>query len=112
MPELSWLHLVVLILASFRLTHLIVFDEITAFLRNPFLTITFEETPDGQVIRHVEIKGQGLRAWIGSLLSCYWCVGIWIAAFIVALYVLIPASFLLLLVLAIAGAAAIIETKV
>lgn len=112
MPELSWLHLVVLVLASFRLTHLIVFDEITAFLRRPFLTVTYEETPDGDEIRHVEVKGKGLRASIGSLLSCYWCTGIWAAALIVTLYVFVPESFLLLLVLAIAGAAAVIETKI
>ncbi|MDQ7862784.1 DUF1360 domain-containing protein [Peribacillus frigoritolerans] len=33
----------ILILATFRLTHLIVFDEITSFIRKPFLTATIQE---------------------------------------------------------------------
>ncbi|MED0674308.1 DUF1360 domain-containing protein [Aneurinibacillus thermoaerophilus] len=111
MPELSWIHLVILIFASFRLTHLLVFDEITSFIRAPFLAITHEEDVDGQTIQHIEIKGTGLRRLIGKLLSCYWCVGIWSAALVVTLYWFLPTSFIFLVILAIAGAAALIESK-
>jgi hypothetical protein len=111
MLDISWIHLMVLILASFRLTHLIVFDEIASFIRQPFLTITYEEDAAGRVVRHMEVKGTGLRYWIGSLLSCYWCMGIWSSLLLVVLYWLYPVTFPLLIVLAVAGAAAIIETK-
>jgi hypothetical protein len=112
MLDISWLHFVILALASFRLTHLLVFDEITSFIRNPFLAVTYEEDASGQVMRQIEIKGTGLRYWIGSLLSCYWCTGIWSSLLLVILYWLVPAVFPLLIVLAVAGIAAVIETKI
>ncbi len=37
MDHLSWLTFIMLILASYRLTHLIVFDKITEFIRKPFM---------------------------------------------------------------------------
>jgi hypothetical protein len=108
---LSWLDFIILILASFRLTHLIVFDEITSFIRAPFLTVTVEPDNNGEFIRTNVIKGTGWRYWIGLLLSCYWCIGIWSALLIVSLYWMVPALYPLLLILAVAGAAAIIESK-
>jgi hypothetical protein len=109
--DISWLHLVVLIFASFRLTHLIVFDEITSVIREPFVKITYEPEESGQVMRKVEIIGSGWRHWMGMLLSCHWCVGVWSSIFLVALYIWIPVSFPLHLILAVAGAAAFIESR-
>ncbi|HZG79298.1 MAG TPA: DUF1360 domain-containing protein [Brevibacillus sp.] len=108
---ISFLDLLILVLASFRLTHLIVFDEITAFIRKPFLSVSYDPDVSGQLVRNVEYKGTGLRRWIGSLLACHWCVGVWVAAVILLLYTYVPITYPLLLVLAIAGAAAVIETK-
>lgn len=112
MFTLSWLHLIVLILAAFRLTHLLVFDEITAFIRRPFLTVHEETDENGQTTHFAMPKGTGIRHFIGSLLRCFWCTGVWVSAGVVALYALVPAAFPLLLVFAIAGAAAILETRV
>ena len=111
MFDLTWIELVILVLASFRLTHLIVYDEITSFLRDPFFTVAYEDDASGQVVRHVHFKGNGLRRWMGMLLSCHWCVGIWSSVAVVVLHHLVPAAFPVLLVLAVAGAAAAIETK-
>ncbi|MFD2369944.1 DUF1360 domain-containing protein [Brevibacillus sp. GCM10020057] len=111
MFDLSWLDLTILVLASFRLTHLIVFDEITEPLRSPFIAITYETDASGQVLRQVQFKGGKFRRWIGRLLSCYWCVGIWAALAIVLMYLYVPAAYPVILLLAIAGAAAVIETK-
>lgn len=35
--ELTWMSFIMIILASYRLIHLIVFDKITEFIRKPFL---------------------------------------------------------------------------
>ena len=110
--SLSWIDLVILILASFRLTHLIVFDKITSFIRKPFLIVTYEEDASGVIDESIQIKGTGLRYFIGSLLSCYWCVGVWVALGVVGLYFIFPGSYPILIVFAVAGAAAIIESKV
>ena len=55
----------------------------------------------------------GLRGWIGELLSCHWCTGIWSAIALYGLYMIYP-SFMqaVILIMAIAGFAAFIETLV
>ena len=111
MLTIEWLDFFILILATFRLTHLIVFDEITSFIRKPFLTATIQENASGQLEEIIEIKGSGLRHFIGSLLSCYWCVGFWCSVITVLIYYYLPAAFPLLLLFAVAGAAALISAR-
>lgn len=111
MLDFSWLHFVVFVLASFRLTHLIVFDEITSVIRDLFIKVTYERDETGQAVRNIQIKGTGWRHWMGLLLSCHWCVGVWSSFFLVELYMWVPASFPLHLILAVAGAAAFLESK-
>ncbi|MFB9762695.1 DUF1360 domain-containing protein [Ectobacillus funiculus] len=109
----NWFLFVLFALASFRLTRLIVYDKITKFIRNPFIEEVDVQDEDGSVVTYVRIKGRGLRKWIGELLSCYWCTGIWTTAFLMALYYFMPKfTEWLLFLLGIAGVAAIIETVV
>ncbi|MCF7619321.1 DUF1360 domain-containing protein [Bacillus sonorensis] len=109
----SWFLLILFSLAVFRLTRLVVFDTITAPLRSLFHEEVEEKNEAGQVETYIVIKGKGLRAWIGELLSCYWCTGVWCTAFLLVFYALIPdvAEWLILL-LAIAGLAGVMETIV
>ncbi|PGL73040.1 DUF1360 domain-containing protein [Bacillus sp. AFS055030] len=110
--DISWLLLFILILASFRLTRLVVHDKITAFLRRPFIDeITLEE--NGMPVTYTKIKGRGIQYFFGELLSCTWCSGIWCTAILLLLYVFLPqvGEFIIIL-LAIAGAAGVIETIV
>jgi hypothetical protein len=107
----NWIQLFVFIIASFRLTRLIVNDKITEFIRKPFHKTIEETTPTGEIETYIEIKGTGLRYWIGELLSCHWCTGIWSAAFIYIMYLLWPQyTWPVIIVLAIAGGASIIQT--
>lgn len=97
--------------ASFRLTRLVVYDKITAFLRAPFIEREVVTLEDGSIEEQITIKGKGIRYGIGILLSCYWCVGIWTAAFLyVGLYFFYPIFMPIIIILAVAGIAAIIET--
>ncbi|TYR79490.1 DUF1360 domain-containing protein [Priestia megaterium] len=108
---MTWIYLVLFILATFRLTRLIVFDKITAFIRKPFHEIVEEKDEEGNDVTYLKIKGTGLRKWIGELLSCYWCTGMWCAIAIYFSYVTIPhIAFPAIAVLAIAGCAGIIES--
>jgi hypothetical protein len=111
MLGIDWIDLVILILASYRLTRLIVFDEITSFIRKPFLSVNYQENEAGQLLESIEFKGEGVRYWFGVLLSCYWCVGIWSSLGIVLLYFYFPSLNILLVILAVAGAAAFIQSK-
>nr|WP_205603775.1 DUF1360 domain-containing protein [Bacillus mesophilus] len=100
-------------LASFRLTHLIVFDNITSFLRRPFHEEVTETEEDGTTSTYIVVKGTGIRKWFGELLSCYWCTGIWCTTALYALWWIWPKGVEpLVIILAIAGCAAIIETIV
>ncbi|TSB46093.1 DUF1360 domain-containing protein [Alkalicoccobacillus porphyridii] len=105
----AWL---VLILAAFRLTRLLVYDEITSWVRQPFVE-TKEEVVDGQSVYYLEPSGKGLRRWMGKLLSCHWCMGVWTTSFLYGGWLLWPGVFIYLAhILALAGAAAIIESLI
>lgn len=106
--NLDPLTLVMLILASYRFTHLIVFDKITEFIRNPFMKEKIITDSEG----HDKTK-KIPKSKIGYLLNCYWCAGIWSAIFVVIGYLLLPKiAYPIFFIFAIAGAQAILETFV
>lgn len=110
---LSPFEFLLLFVASFRLTRLFVYDEITSFIRKPFHDTIEETLPDGTAEMFLVIKGSGIRRWIGELLSCYWCTGVWCSVLLYVGYVIWPAVFEpLVVIFAIAGCAAFIETIV
>ncbi|RFU64106.1 DUF1360 domain-containing protein [Peribacillus glennii] len=105
--------LILLGLASFRLTRLIVFDKITEFLRSPFFDEIEEIAEDGTSEVYLIPKKTGLKRWLGELLSCYWCTGIWVSMFLAALHLFGPTfGDYIIFVLAIAAIGSIIETFV
>ncbi|MTH53207.1 DUF1360 domain-containing protein [Bacillus mangrovi] len=104
----SWLLAVLFGLAIFRLTRLFVYDKITDWLRRPF----HEEYKSGDGI-YIKMKGKGIRKWIGELLSCYWCTGVWCTGLLYGGWLLWPVGMEpLICILALAGLAGIIETAV
>ena len=110
--EMDWIDLFIVVLASFRITHLLVIDQIAEVIRNPFIEVVTKENAAGEMEQFIEIKGTGIRRFIGLLLSCYWCTGFWVSLGVVLVYSLIPVSLPVFLVFAVAGAAAILESKI
>lgn len=107
------LDFILLSLASFRLTRLIVYDKITAFLRKPFFDEIEEKNEKGEAEIYIIPKKSGIKGWIGELLSCYWCTGVWSAMIIVVASFLFPYwSNPVIVVLAVAGLASFVETIV
>ncbi|MDX8046159.1 DUF1360 domain-containing protein [Gracilibacillus sp. S3-1-1] len=108
MYQIDWITYVMIILASYRLTHLIVFDKITEFIRRPFLRKEKQVDEDG----HTRTKNVPTSKF-GYLVNCYWCAGIWSAVIIAICYIYIPTvAWPFIFILSIAGAQAIIETFV
>ncbi|AZB42401.1 DUF1360 domain-containing protein [Bacillus sp. FJAT-42376] len=104
----SWLTAALFGLAIFRLTRLVVFDKITDWIRRPFHE---EYEVNGEI--YIKMKGKGWRKWIGELLSCYWCTGMWCTAFLYGSWLLWPAGAEpLICILALAGLAGVIESAV
>ncbi|MCC9021648.1 DUF1360 domain-containing protein [Bacillus nakamurai] len=108
MTNLSWLTYLMIILASYRLTHLIVFDKITEFIRKPFTKQ--EKTMD--TAGHAGQK-RVPSSTFGYMLQCYWCAGVWCAILIGICYLVWPSYAVpVIFILSIAGAQAILETFV
>ena len=62
--------------ATHKLSRLITKDTVTAIVRAPFTT--FEEpSGDGEV--HEEVRGTGLRHAAGELVTCPFCIAVWVA---------------------------------
>lgn len=62
-------------------------DAITSPLRAPFTELQKKESP-----KKVEEKprGEGLRRSVGELLTCQFCLGVWVASFFAYGFVLLP----------------------
>jgi len=105
--DISGITYIMLILASYRLTHLIVFDKITEFIRRPFVKKVKVETSEGTTTKEVP------TSLFGYLLKCYWCAGVWSAFLLGGAYLLFPkVTHVIILILSIAGGQSIIETFV
>jgi hypothetical protein len=108
MKDISWMTYLMLILASYRFTHLIVFDKITEFIRKPFMKE--QEITDEKGRTYTK---QVPKSKFGYLLNCYWCAGVWSAILFGCGYLLIIKIFWpVIFIFSIAGASSIIETLV
>ncbi|KGX85430.1 DUF1360 domain-containing protein [Pontibacillus marinus] len=106
--SVSWMELLILVFASFRITRLFVYDSITEWIRKPFHRYVEHETEDGETETYIEIKGRGLRAFIGELLSCHWCTGFWVSAVVLISYLYVPILYPLWIIFAISGVVALL----
>jgi hypothetical protein len=111
--DINLMDFVLLALACFRLTRLVVFDKITEFLRAPFFEEREEENEEGFIEVYYFPKSTPIKKFIGELLSCYWCTGIWVSAGLVVGYLYFPHFFTpIILIAAIAGLGSILESLV
>ncbi|WP_026770940.1 MULTISPECIES: DUF1360 domain-containing protein [Sediminibacillus] len=110
---ISWFMLGLLGLAAFRLTRLLVYDDIARFIRAPFHEEKEETSADGTTEFVLYIKGRGVRRFIGELLSCQWCTGVWSSACLYGGYVFWPVVFMpLIIILAVAAISSLLEVLV
>lgn len=101
---------VILGIATFRLTHLLVFEEITTFLRAPFVDAVNEPDASGRWVKLQYPKPYRLRGFIGALISCPWCTGIWVSTvFVVGWYLFPHIVFPVAVVFAVAGLGVFLE---
>jgi len=83
-------------LASFRVTRLIVYDKISRWFRNLFN----------------DQRGYGFRHTVHDLLSCPWCIGFWSALILVVAYFVYPWAWSVIFFLAVAGVGSYIQLSV
>lgn len=81
--------IILIALATYRVTHLVVFDKIFEPIRNQFVRRTYRQQ-DGRLLIFYTLQGGRLRRFIGKLMNCPWCGSVWIAGFLTAFYVYGP----------------------
>jgi hypothetical protein len=79
--------LVLLALATHKLSRVIARDRVTRPLRAPFTEV---EGPDAPVELNEHARGRGLRHAVGELISCPYCLDQWIAGGFVAGLIALP----------------------
>ena len=82
--EHTAIDLVTLAAATFKASHTISRDEVTSFLRQPFV--------EGQAHEGGEdpVKTGDMRQAIGELVTCSRCIGTWVAAALASAQILTP----------------------
>ena len=83
---------IIIILASYRMTRILVFEKIFKYLRD-----ILKKREDLYVL-----------GTISSIITCPWCAGVWVTLTIIVFYYLVPYGVLLAYVLALAGLASIV----
>lgn len=86
--RIAWVDLtifdyIIMLLASWRLTQLFVYDSITRFLREQFLDVT----KVGRGYKLQTPKG-GPRRILSELFACPWCMSVWTSFIVVFTYML------------------------
>lgn len=85
--RLGWLDFILLSFTTYRLGHLISYDQVTEPLRRAFTRTVPDSTGAGD---SVEPKGEGVQQALGQLISCPICSGTWVAALLVYAFTLWP----------------------
>jgi hypothetical protein len=90
--EMTLKEAVLIILASYRMTRILVFEKIFKYFRD--------------VLKRKE--DYYLMGTLSSIITCPWCAGVWVTLTIVVFYYLVPYGDLLVYVLALAGIASMV----
>jgi len=103
--ELETFDIVIISLATFRVIRLFTYDTITRFFREQFYNATV--TKSGKVTLSKPVTGP--RRTIADLLTCPWCFGLWAASTVTFFYLLTPAAYFPILILAVAAIASLLQ---
>ena len=88
--SISGIDLLLLCLATFRVTELFVYDRITRFIRDPFVKREKIIKEDGTEEEKVKPAGHGFKRMMGELMICPWCIGIWISTTLTFFFIFAP----------------------
>ncbi len=94
--SISVFDLLVISIATYRMTRLMVYDRIFKLVRD--------------IIRSFE--GTGIGDSMKAIITCPWCAGVWISLFNVAIFLLVPYGQLFIYIMGIAGVATFFQLGV
>lgn len=99
---------IILLLATFRLTRLFVYDHIMEWFRHFFMDQSVG--PDGSI--EYFNPGVGFRASMATLLNCPWCVAVWMGLPVTFFYFYTPFAWYPLFLFGVIGAATFVQVSV
>lgn len=102
--ELTPVDYILIILATWRLTRLFVYDVVTKWLREQF----YDLKKTGRSYELVQPPA-GPRRTLVDLMSCPWCFGVWAGATVTFFYLLTPYAIFPVIVLAVSGVATFLQ---
>ena len=102
--ELTTMDFVLMTLATWRLTRLMIYDTVTKFVREQFWDVV--KVGKGFAL---EKPPTGPRRTVADLLSCPWCFGVWAAALVIFLYLITPYAIYPILLLAVSAVASFLQ---
>jgi Flp pilus assembly protein TadB len=82
--------LLLLSLATCRLTEIVTEEKVARCLRAPFCEVRKVRQEDGTEIEEEVPRGRGVQRVAGELLLCPWCTSVWIATLLTFAYLLVP----------------------
>jgi hypothetical protein len=101
---------IVISLAVFRMTRLLVYDSITLWVRDMFLIKHCEwQSVEKLCVIKREIPKDGFKRKMAELFACPWCIGTWVALGMLFIHYLHPISWWFILGVAIAGLSTFIQ---
>jgi hypothetical protein len=83
--EQTWLDFATLSVATFKAARTVARDELTSFIREPFVE---GEAHEGE--RERPVQTGGMEQAIGELVTCSRCIGTWVAAGLATTQLLVP----------------------
>lgn len=117
---MTWIELAILSLAVWRASHMVVWEDGPFFVfRNIRRRLRANEfggpTLDAELLSQEELEEAmrslaDERSFAGELLSCVWCLSMWVAAVAIAAFILWPPALYWMAILAISAAAVIVES--
>lgn len=107
--SVNFFDFVLMVLATMRLTRMVVYDKIMKFFRDWFLDERELISSSGDVLFFRDKPIDGPRRTMADLLSCPWCTGVWFAFAVVFFYFLTPYSWFVILALAVGALASFIQ---
>jgi hypothetical protein len=104
LDELSTVDFVLMTLATWRLTRLFVYDNITKFIREQFWDVV--KVGKGYTLEKPKV---GPRRTMADLFSCPWCIGVWAAAVVIFFYLVTPYATYPIMLLALSAVATFLQ---
>lgn len=98
--ELTLTDYLLITLATWRLTRLFVYDHLTRFLREQFFDIVKVGKKS-----ELTIPKAGPRRVLAELVSCPWCMSIWLGASVIFIYSVSTYAYYPILILAVSAVA-------